>query len=1417
MLQYSVYVAEGFCKNTYNSLKGIPDWRTEDPEGHAEKLPELAAGSQQFYIRNLYGNIEDTFNRPIESSPDGWIDVALRERAPSGGFFARLEPTGRTRRCLNLGSYNYLGFGGVNSYCTPMVEDALRDFPVSTGSSDAELGHSKLHKELEQRVAEFVGKPAAMVVGMGFATNSLVLPAIVGAGDLIISDEQNHKSIVEGARMSGAKIRSVRHNDHHHLEELLQDATLGDVRFGRVLVVVEGIYSMEGELCRLPQIVEVAKRYGAYVYLDEAHSIGAVGDSGRGVCQELGVDTSLVDVMMGTFTKSFGAAGGYVAGSRALVEELRRHSAGCTDAVSMPPAVCVQVKQALRVISGADGTDVGRQKIQQLRDNSLFFREGLKQLGLEVLGEHPSPIMPVMLYQPYKIGDFSRLAFEKGLAVVVVGAPAVPLYLARVRFCISAAHSRADLEAALASVASVADQLCLRFEKCPEPAWAPSGSLAQIAARRLAMQRASGEKAKARRDAALRALAELPAAPALGHGAEAGWFAEVQTGWREDGAREEMHGGAAGALVSVADYLGLRGDRALAEACVKTVQRVGCGSCSPRGFYGTFPEHVRLEHQIAQFLGVGEAVLYSFGACTISSVVPSLMNAGDVAVVDEAVGHGVLTGLRLSKVKVVFYKHCDAESAGLALEALEAEDGDTSAVLCARPRRRRRFLVTEAVFPSSGRLAPLPELVDLRARFKARLILEESHSFGVLGATGRGLTEHYRVPISKVDVVAASLEAAGASVGGFAAGAVGVVSYQRLMGSGYVFSAALPPYLATASSHALVRLEREPGRLLRVRESAQGLRAAIAHVPGLTTTASEDSPVLPITLACPSGDTLLDAGALDSIARRMQEMGWGLCVAHATNLTGVRRAVPLTPSLRVFASAAHTPETLLHFGQALEATTRAVLGPCPLSPSAMAGLSPEVVLPPATFHHASPASVGLRHRRGSGAEGGGEIGAEAAQCRASLEGFSTPTRANLPPLEEEPASKASGAEVALAGPAIGDPVSMSVPLLQLLMLLHSLARRYLIGQISTTERITPSLLRYLHAEPVAGESVAVSAAFLVVNLLASRKFYIVAGPALLWLWGTPLVNLLVVCYCFNCIVGCMLKSTLLTNVNGDTLRARERQLTGNRRKGKMHAWPSVAAINATTLPFLALRIHFGSEWIWEMQDPTNIVLSYAAAITWLVLVCVARMRAGDSPADIQGGVVVGAIVPRVVVPLSDSIMLWLQEGGWNAQLVALLVAGSFSALTLFPLPINASGDVFRDALSCYHRTAVLVTFMLSFVVGKLMLAADAVEAGSLGQGPGASGEAGATALAAPSTAPLAAARMLLGLTLALVAVELVSRTVRVCVQALLQAAGAKTACGKGIARNVRRAGIETVILSRAATFGLCISYICPTVFSAVGI
>ena len=442
----------------------------DDINGAKNDLPPLSKGKLKdyFYIRNLYGNIEDAFNRPVYSSPEDWIDVGIREPEHERGYFSRLVTTPQSRRCLNLGalplpvpspcdetvtpgilfshlsvnsgcndfagSYNYLGFGGVNTHCTPQVAQSALHHPITSGSTSAELGHNLPLRDVEETVARFVGKPAACVVGMGFATNSTVIPALCAKGDLILSDSLNHNSIVEGVRLSGAKVKPFKHNCVGDLELLLQDAVRGSFKYNKIIVVVEGIYSMEGELCRLPEIVKVAKMYGAYVYLDEAHSIGAVGPSGRGVCEELGVDTRDVDIMMGTFTKSFGAAGGYIASDPATIAQVRHFAAGLVDAVSMPPAVCTQILASLRVIAGEDGTDIGAKKLRQLRDNAKFFREGLESLGLEVLGHHPSPVMPVMLYQPYKIGDFSRLAFNRGLAVVVVGAPATPVTLPRVRF-----------------------------------------------------------------------------------------------------------------------------------------------------------------------------------------------------------------------------------------------------------------------------------------------------------------------------------------------------------------------------------------------------------------------------------------------------------------------------------------------------------------------------------------------------------------------------------------------------------------------------------------------------------------------------------------------------------------------------------------------------------------------------------------------------------------------------------------------------------------------------------------------------------------------------------------------------------------------------------------------------------------------
>lgn len=227
--------------------------------------------------------------------------------------------------------------------------------------------------------------------------------------------------------------------------------------------MVEGIYSMEGEICNLKGIVEVCKKYKAYLYVDEAHSIGALGPNGKGICDHCGVDPADIDILMGTFTKSFGGMGGYIAGSQYLIDYLRTTSSGSMYGNSMSPTVCQQVLSALRTISGEDGTNIGQTKLKKIRDNANYFRKALVDMGLEVYGDYDSPVIPVMLYNPTKIAAFSRECYKRGLAVVVVGFPATPLVLSRARFCISAGHDIEDLKVAIKKIEEVATILKLRY------------------------------------------------------------------------------------------------------------------------------------------------------------------------------------------------------------------------------------------------------------------------------------------------------------------------------------------------------------------------------------------------------------------------------------------------------------------------------------------------------------------------------------------------------------------------------------------------------------------------------------------------------------------------------------------------------------------------------------------------------------------------------------------------------------------------------------------------------------------------------------------------------------------------------------------------------------------------------------------
>ncbi|KAH8554230.1 pyridoxal phosphate-dependent transferase [Umbelopsis sp. PMI_123] len=385
-------------------------------------------------------------------------------------LYIRIRLTGRVTEAINLASYNYLGFAQSSGPCAEAVEEATRQLGNVTCSPRAEAGSTDIHNELEQLVARFVGKEDAMVVSMGFATNSTTIPSLVSKGCLIISDELNHASIVFGARLSGASVRVFQHNNMDSLRELLREViSQGQPRTHRpwkkILVIVEGLYSMEGTIVNLPELVALKKEFKFYLYVDEAHSIGALGENGGGVCDFFGVDPADVDILMGTFTKSFGAAGGYIAGDKAVIDHLRlrNHAYQYAEPIAVP--VAQQVLTSTKIICGEDGTDDGRRRIKQLAENSLYFAAKLREMGFIVYGDHGSPVVPLLLFNPAKIPAFSRELLKHGIAVCVVGYPATPIITSRARFCLSASHTKDDIDCALNVISEVGDLLLLKVSQ----------------------------------------------------------------------------------------------------------------------------------------------------------------------------------------------------------------------------------------------------------------------------------------------------------------------------------------------------------------------------------------------------------------------------------------------------------------------------------------------------------------------------------------------------------------------------------------------------------------------------------------------------------------------------------------------------------------------------------------------------------------------------------------------------------------------------------------------------------------------------------------------------------------------------------------------------------------------------------------
>jgi glycine C-acetyltransferase len=343
------------------------------------------------------------------------------------------------KEVINLSSNNYLGLT-THPKLRRAAIDATRKFGVGSGAVRTIAGTMKMHMDLEEQIARFKQVEACVVFQSGFAANAGTVSAILGKEDLIISDELNHASIIDGARLSKATIKVFKHKDIADCERILKETENWNAK---KLLITDGVFSMDGDIANLPALCDLAERYHCIMMVDDAHSSGVLGSRGRGTIDHFGCH-GRVDIQVGTLSKAIGSIGGYVCGSRDLIEFLYQRARPFLFSTSHPPSVTATCQAAFELLD----SETGDRLIKKLWSNTKFFKRKLKKLGFNT-GKSETPITPIMVGDAEKAFQFSRELFSEGVFVVALGFPTVPEGKARLRSIVTATHKRSDLERAL--------------------------------------------------------------------------------------------------------------------------------------------------------------------------------------------------------------------------------------------------------------------------------------------------------------------------------------------------------------------------------------------------------------------------------------------------------------------------------------------------------------------------------------------------------------------------------------------------------------------------------------------------------------------------------------------------------------------------------------------------------------------------------------------------------------------------------------------------------------------------------------------------------------------------------------------------------------------------------------------------------
>ena len=358
------------------------------------------------------------------------------------------------KRVINLASNNYLGLTNHPRLREAAI-DAIRKYGVGSGAVRTIAGTMRIHMELEEKIARFKNVEACVVFQSGFTANAGTVSSILGKGDFILSDELNHASIIDGARLSGAKIKVFRHKDVAHAEELLQEI---ENEPGHKLVITDGVFSMDGDIGPVDRLAALAEKYGAIMMVDDAHASGVLGRNGRGTVDHFGCH-GRVDLQVGTLSKAIGSLGGYVCGSRDLIDYLYHRARPFLFSTSHPPSV------AASCIAAFDLLEEEPERIERLWENTRYFKEQLGAAGFDIGGvttpASETPITPIILGDGKKTMEFSRALFDAGLMATGIAFPTVPEGKARIRTIMTSEHTREQIDASLEILSGTAKRMGL--------------------------------------------------------------------------------------------------------------------------------------------------------------------------------------------------------------------------------------------------------------------------------------------------------------------------------------------------------------------------------------------------------------------------------------------------------------------------------------------------------------------------------------------------------------------------------------------------------------------------------------------------------------------------------------------------------------------------------------------------------------------------------------------------------------------------------------------------------------------------------------------------------------------------------------------------------------------------------------------